>query len=92
VTAAKGADAGLRVLEKEAADAVVLDYCMPGKNGQVVAEVVRARWPAVRVVMLSGCFDVPHCAKASVDAFVSKNDTLNQLRSTLDRLLRSVRR
>lgn len=90
VTTANDGDAGLRVLEDSVADAVVVDYCMPGKNGQVVAETIKARWPGVRVIMLSGDPNVPRGAKASADAFVAKDDTTHQFRSTLARLLTSV--
>lgn len=59
-------------------DLVVLDYLMPGMNGHEVASMMKRIRPELKVVMLSGS-EVPAHALASVDAFVAKPDTSQQL-------------
>jgi DNA-binding response OmpR family regulator len=43
----------LELLEREAFDAVLLDVMMPGLDGLAVLKQVRARWPALPVLMLT---------------------------------------
>lgn len=51
-TAASGADA-IRICTAETPDVVLLDLRMPGGDGLSVLDTIRARWPAVRVLLLS---------------------------------------
>lgn len=44
----------LELLERIRPDGLVLDLTMPGMSGLEVARRVRARWPAMRVVFVSG--------------------------------------
>jgi len=53
VQAADGA-AALDAIEADVPDAVLLDLAMPGRDGADVLREVRARWPALPVVMMSG--------------------------------------
>ena len=48
---------GLRVLERESPDALVLDYAMPGMNGAEVAKRARILRPGIPVVFCSGYAD-----------------------------------
>lgn len=48
---------GLRALEREAPDALVLDYAMPGLNGAEVARRARILRPGLPVVFCSGYAD-----------------------------------
>lgn len=50
--AARG-EQGLRLLEDEHYDIVVLDFYMPGDNGDVVAKVISKKYKGIPVVMLS---------------------------------------
>jgi DNA-binding NarL/FixJ family response regulator len=50
--AASGAEV-LSLLEKEAADVVLMDYDMPGLNGIEITRLVRERFPQVKVLMLT---------------------------------------
>ena len=52
-TASGGAEA-LDLLEREDVDVVVLDVKMPGMDGLQVLKHVRARFPLVEVIMLTG--------------------------------------
>jgi len=51
-TAANGADA-IRICTAETPDVVLLDLRMPGGDGLSVLDTIRARWPVVRVLLLS---------------------------------------
>ncbi len=53
VTAGDGAEA-LRLLATTPVDVVVLDVRMPGMSGTDVLREIKARWPTVEVVMLTG--------------------------------------
>src|SRR5438046_843371 len=73
------ADSGDKVLAlvgQTAPDAVLLDVRMPGMDGLTVLERVRAQYPSVAVVMLSG-IDDPALVRGALDrgaaAFVLKH-------------------
>jgi DNA-binding NarL/FixJ family response regulator len=51
-TAASGTDA-VRACEKDIPGVMLLDLRMPGGDGLGVLDTIRARWPAVRVILLS---------------------------------------
>ncbi len=53
VTAGDGAEA-LRLLASTPVDVVVLDVRMPGMSGTDVLREIKAKWPTVEVVMLTG--------------------------------------
>lgn len=52
-TAAKADDA-IRLLEETLPDMILLDYQMPEKNGEVVLDLVKEKYPDTIVIMLSG--------------------------------------
>lgn len=49
---------GLRQLESESVDAVVLDVGMPGMDGIQVLRELKMRYPGVQVLMLTGHADM----------------------------------
>ena len=54
-------------------DVVLLGYRMPGMNGVKAAQIIKSRWPAIGVVMLTMNPDVEEDARAArVDAFLLK--------------------
>jgi CheY-like chemotaxis protein len=53
VEAADGRSA-LLISDSRKPDLVLLDFVMPGLNGAEVAKRMRARWPDVRVVFMTG--------------------------------------
>jgi len=83
-------DAGLRAMEAHVFDLLIVDYSLPGKNGEEIARVVRQRWPEVRIVMLSGHSDIPDSAMQTIDAFLGKGEPGAHLQSLLAHLLGSV--
>jgi len=61
-------DKGMELASAHAVDVVIVDYFMPGMNGQqAAAEMSRLR-PQVPIVMLSGAVEVPEQALRSDDA------------------------
>jgi DNA-binding NtrC family response regulator len=52
-TAESGHDA-LVTLEKSRIDAALVDLKMPGMDGMALLESIRRRWPAIRVIILTG--------------------------------------
>jgi CheY-like chemotaxis protein len=72
-TAENGPDA-LALFAAEPIDLVVLDFKMPGMNGDVVAERMKRLKPAVPILMLSAYVDLPRETLALVDKYVTKGE------------------
>jgi CheY-like chemotaxis protein len=58
ISEAEDGQAGLDLLNGAAVDLAILDMHMPGMNGPALADAIRARFPAVAIVFLSGSIDV----------------------------------
>ena len=78
VLTASSPQKGLQLATTCKCDAVLLDYEMPGMNGDEVALAIKRLRPELLVILLSGS-DVPTHALASVDAFVPKLEASRQL-------------
>jgi CheY-like chemotaxis protein len=70
VTAASGIEA-LDVLNRTTVDLVLSDQMMPGMTGSQLTKSVKAMWPAMPVVLISGVNEIPADAGCA-DRFVSK--------------------
>lgn len=57
VRVAPGAAAGLDIVSREGADAVVTDINMPGTNGMQLISQIRSEWPELPIIAMSGSFD-----------------------------------
>ena len=87
VLTAQSGEQGLGLFVSHPLDAVVVDYQMPGMNGDRVARQMRRVKPDVPILMLSGYGELPLNELSCVDAFVSKGESWSTVISTLDRLL-----
>ncbi len=87
VLEASGGDEGLKLFRKHAVDAVVLDYQMPGMNGDVVAAKMKRINARVPIMMLSAYEPLPKSKLTSVDSLLSKSQPPSILLSSLQRLL-----
>ena len=67
-------------------DLVMLDYDLPDWNGDVVAEHWKREHPAVPILLLSACVDLPQHALDHVDAYLRKGAVLERLFSTVSKL------
>jgi CheY-like chemotaxis protein len=71
LTAESGEDA-LEILRIHLVDAIVLDYLMPGMNGEETALGIRKLQGDVPIVLSSGCLQLPARVLAIVNASVDK--------------------
>jgi len=78
VTASSGRE-GLELAGLRSFDVVIVDYCMPGMNGQEFAIAMRQLRPLAPIIMLSGSVDVSEQALKVVDAFVPKDHLSSRL-------------
>jgi len=68
-------------------DLVITDLQMPGPSGIDLLVEARTRRPGTRLIMMSGCADVPSAAAAidqGVDALIMKPFDLDELRSRVE--------
>lgn len=66
-------------------DAVVMDIRMPDMDGLEAAQIIKANWPGIRVVILSLYSDYEAQARAAgADAFVTKGEPPAHLLAALD--------
>lgn len=87
VLEASGGDEGLKLFRSRNVDAVVLDYQMPGMNGDVVAAKMKRINSQVPIMLLSAYGPLPQSKLRAVDSFVSKSQPTNILLSALQGLL-----
>lgn len=85
-TAENGPDA-LKIFSSELLDLVVLDYKMPGMNGDVVAERMKRLKPSVPILMLSAYVDLPRETLALVDMYLTKGEGPLRMLETIAELL-----
>ena len=78
---------GLELFRSHPVDAVVLDYQMPGMNGDVLAAKIKRIRSSVPIMLLSAYGPLPESKLQSVDTFVPKSQEPKMLVSTLQHLL-----
>jgi response regulator RpfG family c-di-GMP phosphodiesterase len=83
VLEATGGDEGLKLFLSHPVDAVVLDYQMPGMNGDVVAAKMKRVKSHVPIMLLSAYGPLPNRKLQAVDTFLSKSQPPKILLSTL---------
>jgi response regulator RpfG family c-di-GMP phosphodiesterase len=84
---ASGGAEGLKLFLTNDVDAVVLDYQMPGMNGDVVAAKMKRAKSHVPIMLLSAFGPLPKKKLEAVDIFLSKSQAPKILLSTLQALL-----
>lgn len=67
VVAASTMAEAVAVLERWTADVLVTDLSLGGPDGIALARVARTRWPAMRIVMVTGFDDDPALLAARAD-------------------------
>jgi len=86
VTAENGPDA-LVLFSTEDIEAVVLDYSMPGMNGDIVAERMKELRPGLPIIILSAYVDLPSATLAIVDKSITKGEPPPVLLDAISQLL-----
>ncbi len=89
VLEATGGDEGLQLFRTHPVDAVVLDYQMPGMNGDVVAARMKRLKAHIPILLLSAYGPLPKTKLQSVDTFLTKSQGSKALLSTLQTMLTS---
>jgi CheY-like chemotaxis protein len=86
LTAGSGAE-GIELLKSHPIKAVVLDYSMPGMNGDQVAAVMKGLKPSVKILLLSAYVDLPPAAMEHVDKRSVKGESPLAFLEDLQQLL-----
>jgi len=86
LTASRGR-VGLDLLATHPADAVVVDYEMPGMDGEAVATSIRHRRPELPIIMFSGSSMLPNRVRNVVGAVCDKAGSRDELLATINRVL-----
>jgi DNA-binding NarL/FixJ family response regulator len=70
---ARDGEEAIRLMEIHQPEVVVIDACMPGMSGVEATRLIKAKWPLVKVVMLTMYSEQRQAAlDAGVDIFLSK--------------------
>ena len=77
--------AALAAIEQENPDVVMTDMKMPGFDGAALIQAIRARFPKVPVVAMSG--DSVTEEEAAADAFLHKPFKLRDARAAIEKAL-----
>jgi len=88
VLVANSGPEGLRLLEGQDVDLVVLDYRMPDMTGDKVAEIIRRDRPGIPILMESAYTDLPKDVLKNVDAYLVKGDATEKLLAQVKTLLK----
>jgi CheY-like chemotaxis protein len=86
LTAASGRE-GIDIFQRNAVDAVVLDYYMPGMSGGDVAIELKRLKPATPIIMLSAYVALPDEVMEYVDIFIQKGQPPEAFLEKLGHLL-----
>jgi DNA-binding NarL/FixJ family response regulator len=90
------ADNGKKLLNQlESADALpdicLLDINMPELNGFETARLLKAKWPSIKILAISGddLYNVIKIKQMGADGFINKNCTQVELNEAVGRILKS---
>ena len=86
VTAESGPEA-LQLLSTHNLDLVVLDYSMPGMDGDTVAQKMKEAKPDLPIILLSAYVDLPRETLALVEKSLTKGEPPALLLDTIAQLL-----
>ncbi|MGO4517053.1 response regulator [Terriglobus sp. 2YAB30_2] len=86
VLSAPDGASGLSLLAAHPVEAVILDYSMPGMDGDEVARQMRAMRPGLPILLLSAYVGLPADATANVSLYMTKGEGAPALLANLKRL------
>ncbi len=85
--AANGTEA-VQMVEEFQPDFILMDARMPGMSGLEATRLIKAKWPQIKIIILSVFTDYQALAiEAGADGFVSKSDSPETLRKLLAEIL-----
>jgi CheY-like chemotaxis protein len=92
VLTATDGETGIELVRTRRPDAVILDWRMPAMDGGQVAKFLKAKYPSLPIVLLTGWpKNLPPTLLASIDGFVQKGDPVTVLLSAIRALLKAHR-
>ncbi len=88
VTVASSGEQALDILKDEGFDVVLLDLFLFGISGGLVASVIKKKYPATKVVMITGYPDesAPQLQNLQIDAFLTKPINIEDLYTKLQQV------
>ncbi|MGA2504078.1 MAG: response regulator transcription factor [Anaerolineales bacterium] len=85
--AANGTEA-VQMVEEFQPDFILMDARMPGMSGLEATRLIKAKWPQIKIIILSVFTDYQALAiEAGADGFASKSDSPETLRKLLAEIL-----
>ncbi|MCL4713341.1 MAG: response regulator [Hyphomonadaceae bacterium] len=93
VVTAPGAAAGFDIAQRKEVDVVVTDMNMPGTGGAQFIVELRAQWPALPIIAISGAATIDGRDTGAIAAELGANETLikpfraRQLAAVIDSVL-----
>ena len=90
VDVALNADEGLKKIESELFELVLLDIMMPRVNGIELLRIMKERWPSLKVVMVTGYPSIEtavDATKLGALGYISKPFTPDEIREKVDHAL-----
>ena len=82
--------AAIKILEKTAADAVLLDYKVEGIDAEAVACHIKRRFPGLPIILLSAYSEIPERMLWLVDEYMMKSEAPNGLARVIQRATQSA--
>jgi CheY-like chemotaxis protein len=74
----------VQLAEEFQPDIILMDARMPGMSGLEATRLIKAKWPHIKIIILSVFVDYqPLALEVGADAFVSKGDSPEMLRKTI---------
>jgi CheY-like chemotaxis protein len=86
LTATNGKDS-LALFQQHPVSAVVLDYLMPGMDGEATAREMKRLKPQVPVLMMSAYVDVPLQLDDIIDGFVTKGGDPSEFLRAVEQII-----
>ena len=72
----------LALLQREAADVVILDINMPGKSGMDICQTLRSTYPKLQILVLSmhqDAYHVQNMLEKGANGYITKNSTHHEM-------------
>ncbi|MCL1846054.1 MAG: response regulator transcription factor [Defluviitaleaceae bacterium] len=86
ITTARDGAAAILACEKNMPDVILMDIQMPGTDGISATRLIKSRFPAVRIMMLTTFDDrqnIQQALAAGADGYLLKTDKIDQIASKL---------
>lgn len=84
IAEASNGQEAIRNIEKEIPDIVLMDMRMPVMDGLEATKIIKARWPQIKIVILSMYADCQSdVLSAGADSFLAKGCNLEMLESII---------